>query len=385
MFQAPKLTNAGKALYYDNMAGTQLKFTTIKLGSGTLSGPIANLTNLVNTVVTIDATATPYEDYANVAGAFSNAQLAAGFYWREIGVFAANPSDPDNRAADILYCYQNAYDTADFIPVASVETVEKNITVPVIVGDATAVSCTLSKSLVFVTQQDLEDQKGGANGLASLDANGKITPAQVDYLLKTIVAAADYDPTATYAVRDYRTHEGTLYKCTTAITAAEAWNAAHWAETSVAAEFAALYTALEGKAATNHTHTAEQVGADPSGSAAAVQGNLDAHMGNTTAHLTASERTAWNGKANTVTLTCTVPVSWTASGDYFYQNVSVPGMLAADNPTPGILFGSDNAANKLYDEAFGKVLHITTYDGGAQIWCTEAPTVAFPLQFKVVR
>lgn len=278
MFQAPKLTNAGKALYYDNMAGTQLKFTTIKLGSGTLSGSIANLTNLVNTVVTIDATATKYEDYATVAGSFSNAQLAEGFYWREIGVFAANPSDPDNRAADILYCYQNAYDTADFIPVASVETVEKNITVPVIVGDATAVSCTLSKSLVFVTQQELEDQKGGANGLASLDANGKITPTQVDYLLKTIVAAADYDPTATYAAGAYCIKAGTLYKCTTPITVAEAWNAAHWAATSMGAEIAALYTALAGKAAANHTHTAEDVGADPSGAAAAVQTNLTAHV-----------------------------------------------------------------------------------------------------------
>lgn len=247
MFQAPKLTNAGKALYYDNMAGTQLKFTTIKLGNGTLSGPIANLTNLVNTVVTINAVATPYEDYANVAGAFSNASLAEGFYWREIGVFAANPSDPDNRAADILYCYQNAYDTADFIPVASVETVEKNITVPAIVGDATAVSCTLSKSLVFVTQQDLEAQKGAANGVASLDANGKITPSQVDYLLKSIVAAADYDPTATYAAGAYCIKAGTLYKCTTPITVAEAWTAAHWAETTVEAEFRALYAALAGK------------------------------------------------------------------------------------------------------------------------------------------
>lgn len=146
------------------------------------------------------------------------------------------------------------------------------------------------------------------------------------------------------------------------------------------------YTPAEvGAAPSVHTHTAEQVGADPSGSAAAVQAKLDAHAGNTTVHLTAAERTAWNGKANTVTLTCTVPVAWTASGDFFYQNVSVPGMLASDNPTPGILFGGDNAANKLYDEAFGKVLHITTYDNLIQVWCTEAPTVAFPVQFKVVR
>lgn len=113
--------------------------------------------------------------------------------------------------------------------------------------------------------------------------------------------------------------------------------------------------------------------------------NLTAHTGDTTAHLTASERTAWNGKANTVTLTCSVPVSWTASGDYFWQNVSVPGMLASDNPAADILTGGDNAANKLYTEAWGKVLRIDTGDNLVQIWCTEAPTVAFPLQFKVVR
>ena len=146
-----------------------------------------------------------------------------------------------------------------------------------------------------------------------------------------------------------------------------------------------INNAFPGLAAADHTHTAAQIGADPSGAAAAVQANLAAHAGNTTAHLTALERTAWNGKANTVTLTCTVPVSWTASGDCFWQNVSVPGMLAADNPIADILPGSDNAANKLYAEAWGKVLRATTYDGLIQIWCTEAPTVAFPVQFKVVR
>lgn len=134
-----------------------------------------------------------------------------------------------------------------------------------------------------------------------------------------------------------------------------------------------------------HSVTAAQVGADPSGSAAAVQSNLNAHAGNTTAHLTAAERAAWNGKANTTTLTAIVPVAWAASGDFFYQNVSVPGMLASDNPVADILPGGDNAANKLYAEAWGKVLRATTYDGGVQIWCTEAPVVAFPVQFKVVR
>ncbi len=208
---------------------------------------------------------------------------------------------------------------------------------------------------------------------------------QLDAAIAVARSAQEYDDGTAYSVGDYCTWDGKLYKCITAITAGEPWNPAHWAETSIDAEFKALYAALAGKAAVNHTHTPAQVGADPSGAAAAVQTNLAAHAGDTTVHLTASERTAWNGKANTVTLSCTVPVSWTASGNYFYQNVSVPGMLASDNPAADILTGGDNAANKLYAEAWGKVLRIDTGDNLVQIWCTEAPTVAFPLQFKVVR
>lgn len=37
---------------------------------------------------------------------------------------------------------------------------------------------------------------------------------------------------------------------------------------------------------------------DPSGSAAAVQDNLNAHIADTVKHITAQERTAWNGKAD---------------------------------------------------------------------------------------
>lgn len=91
------------------------------------------------------------------------------------------------------------------------------------------------------------------------------------------------------------------------------------------------------------------------------------------------------GAAVTTTLTATVPVAWTASGGFYSQTVSVPGMLATDNATVDILTGSDNAANKLYQEALGKVLRIIAGAGTATLWATEAPTIAFPLQFKVVR
>mgnify|MGYP000795365244 CR=1 FL=1 len=95
MFQAPKLTNAGKALYYDNIGGHGISFTTIKLGKGTLSTAIANLTDLVDTVVTIEAALSNGNGtYVDISGSFSNAGMTEGFYWREIGVFAADPNYP---------------------------------------------------------------------------------------------------------------------------------------------------------------------------------------------------------------------------------------------------------------------------------------------------
>lgn len=48
-------------------------------------------------------------------------------------------------------------------------------------------------------------------------------------------------------------------------------------------------------------YTPEMVGADASGAAAAVQSNLDGHEGDTTAHITAAERTKWNGKQDKLT------------------------------------------------------------------------------------
>lgn len=49
--------------------------------------------------------------------------------------------------------------------------------------------------------------------------------------------------------------------------------------------------------------SAADVGADASGSAAAVQGNLNTHDANATKHITAAERTAWNAKASTAVAT----------------------------------------------------------------------------------
>ena len=61
MFQSPKMTSAGKVLYYDSLVGSGLTFTTLQLGKGTISGPIAALTALVDPVITMPAVVSRHE------------------------------------------------------------------------------------------------------------------------------------------------------------------------------------------------------------------------------------------------------------------------------------------------------------------------------------
>ena len=75
-----------------------------------------------------------------------------------------------------------------------------------------------------------------------------IKRAKVGGEIDAILNAEEYSAAATYTLGDYCTNNGKLYRCTTAITEAEAWTEAHWTETTVGAELTAIYTALQNKA-----------------------------------------------------------------------------------------------------------------------------------------
>lgn len=51
--------------------------------------------------------------------------------------------------------------------------------------------------------------------------------------VKSDAVADSYDDTATYQVGDIVMHEGNLYKCTTAVATAEAFNATKWQQQTV--------------------------------------------------------------------------------------------------------------------------------------------------------
>lgn len=85
-------------------------------------------------------------------------------------------------------------------------------------------------------------------------------------------------------------------------------NAKYWAMAALGAAGGGV-TSFNGRsgavAPQKGDYTAAMVGADAQGAAQTVQGNLNTHAENTIKHITAAERTAWNGKQNALTFDTT--------------------------------------------------------------------------------
>lgn len=116
-------------------------------------------------------------------------------------------------------------------------------------------------------------------------------------------------------------------------------------------------------------YTAEMVGADAQGAAQTVQDNLNAHAENTLKHITAAERTAWNGKSGkadsfTVTLTVT---GWSAGTQAVSNSKFIASGYAYTVCPAGDSF-------KDYAEAVIYADDVTTA-GKMTFHCNEAPTV----------
>ncbi len=158
--EALKFTNAGKELQLKAVAGEPLIFTSVRLGDGNMTGTISGKTELVNERVSVPVNSVSANaDYATIDAIFKNNDLSEGFYWRELGVYAADPDDSENRKSDILYCYQNVGDLAEYIPAPASSLIEKIIHIPIFVGEADNISVSVNgivQQEATVTQTDAE-------------------------------------------------------------------------------------------------------------------------------------------------------------------------------------------------------------------------------------
>jgi len=174
-------TNKGHTLEAKAQSGIALMFTRIAMGDGNLTGQsIRDLNNLVSHKKNIPITRLqPYADgTTNIGGKLTNSDMTQGFYWRELGLFAM---DPD--VGEVLYCYGNAAELAEYIPPGdSSQIIERIIELIAIVGNATNVTAIINNSLVYATPEDIENHNNDANAHTTLNQSVAANTQQISDL-----------------------------------------------------------------------------------------------------------------------------------------------------------------------------------------------------------
>ncbi|OMD00054.1 hypothetical protein BJP49_28590, partial [Paenibacillus odorifer] len=261
------LTNKGMILQGKAQAGAQLIYTRIAVGDGTLSGQsVPALNGLISQKKNLPITRlrTQPPNKVMIGTTLSNADVTTGFYFREVGLFA---TDPD--AGEILYAYANSGSTADYIAPAGDGVIEKTFDTVVVIGTTSNVSAIIDDSLVFTRESEFNakfDASGGHKHTGAAGDGPKLTAA-------SLAAGAATDTVIGDRTADPAT--ATAYGLKGPITQWFSW-------------IAKYFKAITGKANPFDT---------PDITLAATK----VHVDSTIVHVTAAERTAWNGKVDKVT------------------------------------------------------------------------------------
>ncbi|GIO08025.1 hypothetical protein J31TS6_40530 [Brevibacillus reuszeri] len=144
------LTNKGRNLLAKAQTGVEIKYTRFGIGDGQLGGQsIVDLNALISQKQSLGIGKLKVQPggKAVVGTVITNKNLTTGFYFREVGLFAQDPTE-----GEILYGYANCGPTAEFIPVGGgSDVMEKTFDVIIIIGNAQNVSAVLDSSLIWET------------------------------------------------------------------------------------------------------------------------------------------------------------------------------------------------------------------------------------------
>ena len=157
MFEGLDLTDKGIELLVRHLNGHTLQFTCIKMGDGEQpENQGRGLTDLVSSKQRLDiARSKVQEDNTMLLGGnLYGRDVEEGFYWKEIGIFARLTTGEDQE--EYMLAYNNCGDTASFIPSGGAVT-EQLIDVILAVGDLENITVEISQSLLFVTQDSLNE------------------------------------------------------------------------------------------------------------------------------------------------------------------------------------------------------------------------------------
>ena len=183
------ITRAGLDMIAKSQTGDKLIFTGIKIGDGQIGAQsIPDMTDLINFKqdVPINSVTAKENGHAEIIGIIDNENLDVGFFVREIGIYAKI----NDGGTPALYGYANAGNLSSYISDKSVPMDAIKFKIDIVVGNADNVSFTSDKSIVYVTQENLDAHNAAED--AHPDIRQKITDDIAEHNA-LITAHADFD------------------------------------------------------------------------------------------------------------------------------------------------------------------------------------------------
>lgn len=157
-----RLTRLGFGLMAEAIGGKQLTFTRVQFGDSMRGSSVIEptqdeqfeFTDLINPhplALPIIKIRPSQNGTCTLTFLIDNTNLRAGFYGRELGVFA------QTDGAEMLYAYLNNGLNSDFIPPVDDESWQVQVTITIAIDNAAQVTAVLDTSLSYVTTPDFTE------------------------------------------------------------------------------------------------------------------------------------------------------------------------------------------------------------------------------------
>lgn len=218
-------TKLGLDMIAQSQAGSQLIFTKVQLGDGQLgSTAVTDLTALINKKmdVPVKSVKALTDGHVQVNFTADNSSLAAGFFVREVGLFAKIGTNGTEK----LYGYSNAGNTAGYMSDKTTPIDALNVNIDVVIGAAQSVSFVADKTLVYVTMKDLDDHNTNPSAHANLTLtlDQATTPANSG-TLKNLLGGLAHQIQAIMGTTDWKATPGmSILNIVKSMTAVESYD-----------------------------------------------------------------------------------------------------------------------------------------------------------------
>lgn len=179
--RSTRLTYAGLNLLAKGQTGTEIHFTRVIMGDGRLTEgqDIRQLTGLVNPILTLPIKTVSITGVGTTVmeAELKNTHLAAGFFAREVGIFAKEGTEGD----EILYAYRNTADDSEYIPAGGGSEVWNLLyDIVTVVDQAENITANIDGSVAYVTKLDYNEHVDSTNPHKEfLQIGTEVTTAQV--------------------------------------------------------------------------------------------------------------------------------------------------------------------------------------------------------------